>query len=136
VILDDLFYVSGEIPRVTAFETGMHGQHRRTEDGQGWEPGSARHGREIRRRCGQGQGCRRLYGVLPRGSNQRLIHARDCFPGLALHAVLGGLHLSGANERVIPETVAALRAFDLKTIAAAHCTGWGAAQIGSLMVQT
>ena len=32
LILDDLFYVSGEIPRVTAFETGMPGQYRRTED--------------------------------------------------------------------------------------------------------
>ena len=55
-----------------------------------------------------------------------LTHARDCFPGLAMHAVVGGFHLSGVNERVIPQTVAALRAFDLKTIAAAHCTGWRA----------
>jgi 7,8-dihydropterin-6-yl-methyl-4-(beta-D-ribofuranosyl)aminobenzene 5'-phosphate synthase len=39
---------------------------------------------------------------------------------------MGGLHLSGANERVIPDTVAALRDFELKTIAAAHCTGWRA----------
>jgi 7,8-dihydropterin-6-yl-methyl-4-(beta-D-ribofuranosyl)aminobenzene 5'-phosphate synthase len=40
--------------------------------------------------------------------------------------VLGGFHLSGANERIIPETVDAMRAFDLKSIAAAHCTGWRA----------
>ena len=38
LILDDLFFVSGEIPRVTAFERGLQGQHCRTEDGQGWEP--------------------------------------------------------------------------------------------------
>jgi 7,8-dihydropterin-6-yl-methyl-4-(beta-D-ribofuranosyl)aminobenzene 5'-phosphate synthase len=43
-----------------------------------------------------------------------------------LHGVFGGFHLSGGNERVIPDTVAALRAFELKTIAAAHCTGWRA----------
>ena len=30
------------------------------------------------------------------------------------------------TERIIPETVAALAAFELKSIAAAHCTGWRA----------
>jgi 7,8-dihydropterin-6-yl-methyl-4-(beta-D-ribofuranosyl)aminobenzene 5'-phosphate synthase len=43
-----------------------------------------------------------------------------------LHAVIGGFHLSGGNEKVIPETVEGIKAFDLKTIAAAHCTGWRA----------
>src|SRR5262249_22229696 len=55
-----------------------------------------------------------------------LSHARDCFPDVKLHAVLGGLHLSGTNERVIPQTVAALKGFDLDVIAAGHCTGWAA----------
>jgi 7,8-dihydropterin-6-yl-methyl-4-(beta-D-ribofuranosyl)aminobenzene 5'-phosphate synthase len=55
-----------------------------------------------------------------------LTHARDCFPHQALHAVLGGFHLAGANEHVIPETVEALHVFNLATIAAAHCTGWRA----------
>ena len=36
-ILDAMFYVSGEIPRVTAFEAGLPGQVRRTVDGQDWE---------------------------------------------------------------------------------------------------
>ena len=55
-----------------------------------------------------------------------LAHARACFPGVKLHAVLGGLHLSGINEPVIPQTVTALRGFDLHVIAAGHCTGWRA----------
>ena len=55
-----------------------------------------------------------------------LKHAQDCFPGVPLHAVVGGFHLSGGNEKIIPETVEGLKAFDLKTIAAAHCTGWRA----------
>ena len=55
-----------------------------------------------------------------------MTHARDCLPEAPLYGVLGGFHLSGANERVIPETVDAMRAFDLKTIGAAHCTGWRA----------
>jgi 7,8-dihydropterin-6-yl-methyl-4-(beta-D-ribofuranosyl)aminobenzene 5'-phosphate synthase len=38
IVLDELFYVSGEIPRVTAFEIGLPNHYRRTEDGSGWEP--------------------------------------------------------------------------------------------------
>jgi 7,8-dihydropterin-6-yl-methyl-4-(beta-D-ribofuranosyl)aminobenzene 5'-phosphate synthase len=37
-ILDNLFFISGEIPRVTEFETGLPGHHRRTADGTDWEP--------------------------------------------------------------------------------------------------
>ena len=40
--------------------------------------------------------------------------------------MVGGLHLSGSNERIIPETVEALADFDLSVIAAGHCTGWRA----------
>jgi 7,8-dihydropterin-6-yl-methyl-4-(beta-D-ribofuranosyl)aminobenzene 5'-phosphate synthase len=52
--------------------------------------------------------------------------ARSRFPNVPLHAVLGGFHLSGATEKLIPETVQALRQFGLTTIAAGHCTGWRA----------
>jgi 7,8-dihydropterin-6-yl-methyl-4-(beta-D-ribofuranosyl)aminobenzene 5'-phosphate synthase len=59
-----------------------------------------------------------------------LTHARNSFPGQMLHGVMGGFHLSGSTEKIIPETVDAMRAFNLKTIAAGHCTGWRA--IGAL----
>ena len=59
-----------------------------------------------------------------------LTHARNSFPGQTLHGVMGGFHLSGSMEKIIPETVDAMRAFNLKTIAAGHCTGWRA--IGAL----
>ena len=39
---------------------------------------------------------------------------------------MGGFHLAGPTEAIIPETVDALEAFDLQLIAAAHCTGWRA----------
>jgi 7,8-dihydropterin-6-yl-methyl-4-(beta-D-ribofuranosyl)aminobenzene 5'-phosphate synthase len=55
-----------------------------------------------------------------------LNHARESFPDVKLHCVLGGLHLSGTNERVIPQTVEALKGFDLDVVAAGHCTGWRA----------
>ena len=37
---------------------------------------------------------------------------------------------AAGTEKIIPETVDAMRAFNLKTIAAGHCTGWRA--IGAL----
>jgi len=55
-----------------------------------------------------------------------LKHARASFPEAPLHAVMGGLHLSGANEAIIPQTVAAMGEFKLAQIAAGHCTGWRA----------
>jgi hypothetical protein len=36
-VADGLAYVSGEIPRITPFESGLPGQHRKTLDGMGWE---------------------------------------------------------------------------------------------------
>jgi 7,8-dihydropterin-6-yl-methyl-4-(beta-D-ribofuranosyl)aminobenzene 5'-phosphate synthase len=125
-ILDDLFYVSGEIPRVTAFETGMQGQFRRTEDGLGWEPDPLLIDERFVAVRVKDKGVLVFTACSHAGVVNVMTHARDSFPGLPLHGVLGGFHLSGGNERVIPETVAALRAFDLTTIAAAHCTGWRA----------
>ena len=37
MLLDGTAYVSGEIARITPFETGLPGQHRRTLDGKDWE---------------------------------------------------------------------------------------------------
>jgi 7,8-dihydropterin-6-yl-methyl-4-(beta-D-ribofuranosyl)aminobenzene 5'-phosphate synthase len=56
-----------------------------------------------------------------------LLDARDAFPEVPLYRVLGGLHLSGAAvEQRIPGTVAELKAFQLRQIMPAHCTGWRA----------
>ena len=52
--------------------------------------------------------------------------AAERFPGIPLFGVLGGFHLAGPTEAIIPETVDALEAFDLQLIAGAHCTGWRA----------
>jgi 7,8-dihydropterin-6-yl-methyl-4-(beta-D-ribofuranosyl)aminobenzene 5'-phosphate synthase len=39
---------------------------------------------------------------------------------------MGGLHLGGVMEGIIPDTVEALRPFGIKYIIAGHCTGWRA----------
>jgi 7,8-dihydropterin-6-yl-methyl-4-(beta-D-ribofuranosyl)aminobenzene 5'-phosphate synthase len=55
-----------------------------------------------------------------------LHHARERLPGVPLRCVMGGLHLSGENEAIIPQTIEAIGQFGAATIAAGHCTGWRA----------
>ena len=125
-VLDDLFFVSGEIPRVTAFEPGMPGQYRRTRDGQGWEPDPLLLDERFVAVRVKNRGIVVFTACSHAGVVNVMTHARDCFPGDRLVAVMGGFHLAGENEHVIPQTVDALRAFGLQTIATAHCTGWRA----------
>jgi len=129
-ILDELFFVSGEIPRVTPFETGMPGQHRRTEDGLHWEPDPLLMDERFVALQVKGKGVIVFTACSHAGVVNVMKHARSCFPNQRLHAVMGGFHLSGSTERIIPETVEALKEFDLEVIAAAHCTGWRA--VGAL----
>jgi len=126
LVLDDLFFVSGEIPRVTAFEPGMPGQFRRTQDGQGWEPDSLLVDERFVAVRVKKRGIVVFTACSHAGVVNVMTHARDCFPDTALVGVMGGFHLAGGNERIIPQTVDALRVFDLETIATAHCTGWRA----------
>ena len=39
---------------------------------------------------------------------------------------MGGLHLTGLTEAIIPETIADMEQFGLQLIAPGHCTGWRA----------
>ena len=126
LILDDLFYVSGEIPRVTAFETGLPGHYRRTEDGSSWELDPLLMDERFVAVRVKDKGTVVFTACSHAGVVNVMTHARNSLPQAPLYGVLGGFHLSGSNERVIPETVDAMRAFDLKTIGAAHCTGWRA----------
>lgn len=125
-IAGDSVFVSGEIPRISGFEVGLPGQHRRTLDGTGWELDELLMDERFIAVHVRGKGLVVLTACSHAGVVNVLSQARDCFPGVKLHAVLGGLHLSGTNERIIPQTVAALRGFDLDVIAAGHCTGWRA----------
>jgi 7,8-dihydropterin-6-yl-methyl-4-(beta-D-ribofuranosyl)aminobenzene 5'-phosphate synthase len=124
LVLDGLVWVSGEIPRVTSYEKGLPGQHRRTDEGDAWEPDELL----MDERCVafnvKGHGLVVLSACSHAGVVNVLTHVRDVHQATPLHAVLGGLHLSGTNERIIPETVRDLGTFGLATIAAGHCTGW------------
>lgn len=125
-ILDDMFWISGEIPRVTPFERGLPGQHRRTEDGTGWEPDPLLMDERYLAVDVKGRGLVVFSACSHAGIVNVLTHARASFPDRPLDTVLGGLHLSGSNEEIIPETIAAMTSFSPRVVAAGHCTGWRA----------
>ena len=124
---DSFFYVSGEIPRVTAYERGLPNHMRQTEDGSGWEPDPLIMDERFLAVNVRGKGLVVFSACSHAGVVNVLTHARSTFPDTALYAVMGGFHLSGPGpEKIIPETVQGLKAFDLQMIVPAHCTGWRA----------
>ena len=126
VVVDDLFYVSGEIPRVTAFESGLPAHFRRNADGSDWEPDPLLMDERFVAVRVAGKGMFVFTACSHAGVVNVMTHCRDSFPGEPMYGVMGGFHLSGSTEKIIPDTVAALSVFDLQLIAPAHCTGFRA----------
>ena len=125
-ILDGMFQISGEIPRVTAFETGLPNHFARQHDGDNWRPDPLVIDERWLAVNVAGKGLVVFTACSHAGVVNVLKHAKASFPDVKLHTVMGGLHLSGSTEAIIPDTVTALGEFGLTHIAAGHCTGWRA----------
>lgn len=123
---DGAFYVSGEIPRVTSYETGFPGHLRRSADGQGWDPDPLIMDERFVSVHVKDKGQVVFSACSHAGLINVLEHARALFPDVPLYGAMGGLHLSGATEKIIPETIHDLQSFGLKLVAPGHCTGWRA----------
>jgi 7,8-dihydropterin-6-yl-methyl-4-(beta-D-ribofuranosyl)aminobenzene 5'-phosphate synthase len=123
---DGLFHLSGEIPRVTPYETGLPGHVRRAIGGGDWEPDPLIMDERFLAVHVAGRGLLVFSACSHAGIVNVLTHARATFSSVPLHGAMGGLHLSGSTEPIIPETVADLKALDLGFLAPGHCTGWRA----------
>jgi 7,8-dihydropterin-6-yl-methyl-4-(beta-D-ribofuranosyl)aminobenzene 5'-phosphate synthase len=130
-IADGAYYLSGEIPRHTSYEIGLPGHVRRASDGQGWEPDPLILDERFISVHVKDKGQVVFSACSHAGVVNVLTHARSVFPEVELYGVMGGLHLSGVTEKIIPQTVADLRQFDLQLIAPGHCTGWRALSVMS-----
>jgi 7,8-dihydropterin-6-yl-methyl-4-(beta-D-ribofuranosyl)aminobenzene 5'-phosphate synthase len=131
-VLSGSFYVSGEISRVTHFERGLPGQHRLNEDGE-WERDELLMDERFVAVHIAKKGLFVFTACSHAGLINVLTHASTRFPDIPIYGVLGGFHLAGPTESIIPDTLEALEKFNLEVIAAAHCTGWRA--IGALATQ-
>jgi 7,8-dihydropterin-6-yl-methyl-4-(beta-D-ribofuranosyl)aminobenzene 5'-phosphate synthase len=124
--LDDLFWISGEIPRRTAYERGLRNQVARTAPDMPWQPDPLLMDERALAVRVAGKGLVVFSACSHAGIVNVLHHVRDSFPGEPIFAAMGGLHLSGENEDAIPATVEDLRQFRLAHLFPAHCTGWRA----------
>ncbi|HVB80310.1 MAG TPA: MBL fold metallo-hydrolase [Candidatus Binataceae bacterium] len=125
LLLDGMFYLSGEIPRVTPFERGLPRHYQKGEDGN-WTPDPLLIDERFLMVNVAGKGLVIFTACSHAGVINVLKHARESAPGVPLYAVIGGFHLAGPNQEIIPDTVQAMGEFKLQTIAAGHCTGWRA----------
>ncbi len=121
-----VFYVSGEIQRLTRYETGLPGHLRLGDNGESWEPDPWIMDERFISVHVKGKGQLVISACSHAGLINILNHARSAFPMVPLYGVMGGLHLSGVTEKIIPNTVGDLKQFGLKLLAPGHCTGWRA----------
>jgi 7,8-dihydropterin-6-yl-methyl-4-(beta-D-ribofuranosyl)aminobenzene 5'-phosphate synthase len=121
-----LFYLSGEIPRVTAYEKGFP-EHVRQLPNQEWVPDPLILDERFLAVNVRDKGLVIFSACSHAGIINVLKAAETLFPTIPLYAVMGGFHLSGASvEKIIPDTIADMKNFNLNMIIPAHCTGWRA----------
>lgn len=120
------FFISGEVPRLTKYEIGFPGHVRRQADGIHWEPDPLIMDERFVLANVNGKGLLLFSACSHAGLINVLTHTRSIFPSIPLYGIMGGLHLSGATEKIIPDTVSDLKQFNLKLLAPGHCTGWRA----------
>jgi 7,8-dihydropterin-6-yl-methyl-4-(beta-D-ribofuranosyl)aminobenzene 5'-phosphate synthase len=126
LLLDRHFYYSGQIPRVSAFETGRADHLCREHAGDPWTPDPLLLDERMVVAHVRGLGLIVFSACSHAGIVNVCSEVARLFPDIPIHAVIGGLHLGGVMERIIPETVAGLAPFDIRHIIAGHCTGWRA----------
>lgn len=121
-----LFVGSGEIERVTSYETGLFGHH--TNINGTWEPDPLILDERFLAARVAGRGVSVLSACSHAGVVNACLGAQALFPDEPMDVVLGGYHLAGAAmEPRIPDTVRDL--LDLvspRIVAPGHCTGWRA----------
>ncbi|MCC7485755.1 MAG: MBL fold metallo-hydrolase [Burkholderiales bacterium] len=125
LVVDDLFYLSGEIPRATPYEKGLVSQVKWANGT--WEPDPLVLDERYVAAHVRGRGIVVFSACSHAGVINVLNDARATFRDAPVYAIIGGFHLAGNDvEPAIPGTVEDMRQFALKRIVPAHCTGWRA----------
>jgi 7,8-dihydropterin-6-yl-methyl-4-(beta-D-ribofuranosyl)aminobenzene 5'-phosphate synthase len=126
LLLGGQVYLSGEIPRVTAFEKGRADHLSRSGPDAPWQPDPLLLDERMLVAQVRGLGLIVFSACSHAGIVNVCSEVRRLFPGIPIHCVIGGLHLGGVMEQLIPQTVDGLRPFAIKHIITGHCTGWRA----------
>ncbi|KXT11960.1 hypothetical protein AC579_1010 [Pseudocercospora musae] len=124
VVLDGMFAVSGEIPRLTEYERGMKFGARLSK-GEWVEDELLMDERLLMCKV-KDKGVVVFTGCSHAGVVNASRHAVELSGGAPLYAVMGGYHLADAECTKIQSTVADLKALDAQFLLTGHCTGWRA----------
>jgi 7,8-dihydropterin-6-yl-methyl-4-(beta-D-ribofuranosyl)aminobenzene 5'-phosphate synthase len=126
LLLDRHFYYSGEIPRLTPFEKGRTDHLSRTGPSAAWQPDPLLMDERMLVAHVRDLGLIVFSACSHAGIVNVCTDVRRRFPDIPIHCAMGGLHLGGVMERIIPQTVDGLRPFAIGHIITGHCTGWRA----------
>jgi len=125
-ILDDMFLVSGEIPRVTPYEKGFARGMRFNQESGSWESDELILDERFLICNVKGKGLVVFTGCSHAGVVNVVKNALQLAGDVPLYAVVGGYHLVGPNEAWIKETVGELKEMNPRVLMPGHCTGWRA----------
>jgi 7,8-dihydropterin-6-yl-methyl-4-(beta-D-ribofuranosyl)aminobenzene 5'-phosphate synthase len=126
LLADRCVLITGEVDRTTEFEHGMPPAHQ-AWTGSEWLPDRLLLDDQALVVSLRGKGLVVLTGCGHAGAINIVRHAQRLTAVPRLHALVGGLHLSGpAFEPIIEPTVRALSALGPALLVPGHCTGWRA----------
>ena len=126
LLVDRSVLITGEIDRTTEFERGMPPTHQ-AFDGEQWRHDPLVLDDQALVVHLRGKGLVVLTACGHGGAVNTVRHAMRLTGIPRLHALIGGLHLSGpAYEPIIAPTTAALTELAPDLLAPGHCTGWRA----------
>jgi len=125
LVIDDTVLVTGQVERITDWERGVPSSQAWT--GAAWEPDPWIWDDQAVVVNVTGRGLVVLSGCSHAGAINVLRHAQRLTGVDRIHALVGGMHLSGQTyEPLIPATLDALAAIGPDWIVPGHCTGWRA----------
>ena len=126
LLADGCVLITGEVDRTTEFERGMPPAHQQWT-GSAWQHDPLVIDDQALVAHVRGRGLVVLTGCGHAGAINIVRHAQRLTAVPALHALVGGLHLSGsAFEPIIDPTVEALTQMTPGLVVPGHCTGWRA----------
>jgi 7,8-dihydropterin-6-yl-methyl-4-(beta-D-ribofuranosyl)aminobenzene 5'-phosphate synthase len=122
VAISEDIITTGEIPQVTGFESTA--SMLCVQDGDSYHKDDFGDDQALIVKTNDGLVI--ILGCAHRGVINTLLHAQKITGIDRINAIVGGLHLMSASDEHISRVIDELSKFDIKMIAASHCTGFAA----------
>ncbi|KAM5345916.1 hypothetical protein ACJ41O_011777 [Fusarium nematophilum] len=118
-VLNDMFLISSEIPRLTEYEGGIRGGIRYEPESGEWETDEF----IMDERFVMYKGLVIFTGCSHAGLINVARHAKE-LDNTQIHAIVGGYHLADADPEKMRRSMADLKALEPTLLMPGHCTGW------------